>query len=117
MMQNNCGLLCIHASTPKESNRGEFIHSDHFYSASSSPLLLRSAPDTAQILCQSFTLKRHRQLRVKNLPKVLIWLLEQDSSQRPFGQKALNLPMSHHVPLYVWLPVRQRILYRVSTIA
>ena len=39
-----------------------FIHSGHFYSASSSPLLLRNAPNTAQILCRSFTLKRHRQL-------------------------------------------------------
>jgi len=34
------------------------IHSFYFY-YSSSPLLLRGAPDTAQILCQSFTLKRH----------------------------------------------------------
>src|SRR6218665_975802 len=32
-----------------------FIHSHHFYSASSSPLLLRSAPDTARLLCRSFT--------------------------------------------------------------
>src|SRR6218665_2975823 len=39
-----------------------FIHSDYFYSASSSSLLLGSAPDTARILCRSFTLKRHRQL-------------------------------------------------------
>jgi len=28
-----------------------FIHSDHFYSASSSPLVLKSVPDTARILC------------------------------------------------------------------
>ena len=42
------------------------------FSASSSPLLglLRKAPDIAQILCRSFTPKRHRQLRVKDLPKV-----------------------------------------------
>jgi len=32
----------------------------------SSPLLLRGAPNTAQILCWSFTLKRHRQLQVKD---------------------------------------------------
>jgi len=44
-----------------------FIHSGYFYSASSSPLLLRGAPDTARILCRSFTPKRHRQLRVKDL--------------------------------------------------
>ena len=40
-------------------NRDMSIHSDHFYSASSRPLLLRSAPDTARILCRSFTPKRH----------------------------------------------------------
>src|SRR6218665_1682173 len=37
-----------------------FMQSGHFYSASSSPLLLRSAPDTARILCMSFTPKRHK---------------------------------------------------------
>jgi len=48
-----------------------FIHSGYFYSASSSPLLLRSAPDKARILCRSITPKRHRQLWAKDLPKVL----------------------------------------------
>ena len=38
------------------------IHSGYLFSASSSPLLLRGAPDTARILCRSFTPKRHRQL-------------------------------------------------------
>ena len=38
-----------------------FIHSlSPFSSASSSPFLLRSAPNTARILCRSFTPKRHR---------------------------------------------------------
>ena len=56
-----------------------FMHSDHFYSASSS--LLRSAPDTALILCGSFMPKHHRQqLRVKDLPKVSTWQLERDSN-------------------------------------
>src|SRR6218665_1047586 len=39
-----------------------FIHSGYFYSASSSPLLLRGASNTARILCQSFKPKRHRLL-------------------------------------------------------
>src|SRR6218665_2547817 len=39
-----------------------FIHSDYFYGASSSPLLLRSAPDRARILCRNFTPKRHKQM-------------------------------------------------------
>jgi len=73
------------------------IYSGHFYSASSSPLALRSAPDTARILCQSFTPKRHRQLWVKDLPKVLAWRLERDSNPRPFGRKASSPPMRHHV--------------------
>src|SRR6218665_2261176 len=32
-----------------------FIHSDYFYSFSSSPLLLRGAPDTARILYRNFS--------------------------------------------------------------
>src|SRR6218665_1165158 len=67
-----------------------YIYSGYFYSASSSPLLLRGAPDIARTLC--------RQLRVKDLPKIPTWRLERDSSQRPFGRKTSNLPMSHHVP-------------------
>src|SRR6218665_2352577 len=58
------------------SGSHSFIHSGYFYSASPSPLLLRGAPDTARILCRSFTPKRHRQLRVKDLPKVPTWTLE-----------------------------------------
>ena len=38
-----------------------FVHSGYFYSAPTSPLLLRGAPDTARILCRSFTPKRHVQ--------------------------------------------------------
>jgi len=62
-------VMCIHF----------FIHSGNFYRASSSPLLLRGAPDTAQILCRSFK---------KDLPKVPMWWLERDSNLRPFGRKA-----------------------------
>src|SRR6218665_221199 len=51
-------------------------HSRYFYSASSSPLLLNGAPHTARILCRSFTPKYHRQLRVKDLPKVNTWRLQ-----------------------------------------
>ena len=49
------------------------IHSGYFYSASSSPLLLRgaTAPDAAWILCRNFTTKSHRQLWVKDLPRSL----------------------------------------------
>ena len=75
-----------------------FIHSFYFYSASSGPLLLRSALDTARILCRSFTPKHHWQLRVKDLPKVPTWPLERDSNSRHFGRKASNLPMRHHAP-------------------
>ena len=64
-----------------------FIHSDYFYSASSSPLLLRGAPDTARTLCLSFTPKRHRQLRVKGLTKVPTWQLEWDSNHRPSDER------------------------------
>src|SRR6218665_2375529 len=75
-----------------------FIYSDHFYSASSSPQLLRGASDTSRILCRSFTLKSHRQLQVKELPKVPSGRLERDSNPQPFGQKASTLPIGHHAP-------------------
>ena|SRR6218665_216564 len=71
----------------------------YFYSSSSSPLLIRGSPGTAQmLLCQSFRPKRHRQLRAKDSPKVPAWRLERDSDPQPFRRKATNLPMSHHVP-------------------
>src|SRR6218665_684969 len=48
--------------TLQEYNKGWFgsrlnslIHSGYFYITSSSPLQLRGAPDTARILCRSFT--------------------------------------------------------------
>ena len=72
-----------------------FIHSDHFYSASSSPLLLRGAPDTARILCRNFAPKRHRQLWVKDLPMVLTWRLQRESNSWPFGRKTSSQPMRH----------------------
>src|SRR6218665_3651025 len=53
----------------------------------------------ARILC--FTLKRHRQLRGKDLPKVPTWRLERDSNPRPFGRKATYLPMSHQAHNYM----------------
>src|SRR6218665_99238 len=74
-----------------------FIYSGYFYSASSSPLLLRGPADTARILqWRSCTPKRHRQLRGKDLPKVPMGRLERDSNPRPFGRKATNLLTSHN---------------------
>jgi len=63
-----------------------------------STIVPRSAPNTAQILCRSFTPKSHRQLRVKDLPNDPTWRLQRYSNPRPFGRKASNLPMSHHAP-------------------
>src|SRR6218665_1401778 len=42
-------------------------------------------PATARTLCQSFTPKRHRQLRVKDLLEISTWRLERNSNPRPFG--------------------------------
>src|SRR6218665_3016545 len=78
-----------------------FIHSGYFYSASSSPPLLRGDPDTARILCRSFTPKRHTQLRTKDLPKVPTRRLERNSNPRHSDQKASTLPMRHHAQLLI----------------
>ena len=87
------------------------IHSDHFCSASLSPLLLRSAPETARILCRSFTPKRHRQLRVKDLPKVPTWRLELTSNPRPSDRKVSAQPMRHHAPQTVLAHAYQDLCY------
>src|SRR6218665_2541106 len=46
------------------------VHSGHFYSALSSPLLLRGAPDYSTDTISEFHAEAHRQLQVKDLPKV-----------------------------------------------
>src|SRR6218665_3673397 len=47
-----------------------FTHSGHFYSAPSSPLPLRGAPDYSTDTVSEFHAEAHRQLQVKDLPKV-----------------------------------------------
>src|SRR6218665_3047768 len=69
----------------------------YFSSVASCLLLLRDAIDTAWIPCWSFTPKRHRQLRMKDLTKVPPWRLQRDSNPPLFGLKVPNLPMSHHI--------------------
>src|SRR6218665_2663573 len=54
-----------------------FIHFGHFYSAPSSPLLLRGAPDYSTDTVSECHAEGHRQLQVKDLPKVPTWRLEQ----------------------------------------
>ena len=56
-------------------NDGTGIHSFYFYNASSSPLLLRGAPDTARILRRSFTPKFLRRPQVKNLFLLSPWMV------------------------------------------
>src|SRR6218665_3843800 len=63
-------LYCIFVYYTVDKPKHSFIPSGHFYSASSSPPLLRSVPDTARILCQS-----HRQLQAI----VPMWRLERES--------------------------------------
>src|SRR6218665_3617116 len=47
-----------------------FIHFGYFYIAPSSPLLLRGAPDYSTDTVSEFHAEAHRQLQVKDLPKV-----------------------------------------------
>ena len=74
-----------------------FIHSGHFYSAAQVHYYSETLP-TQNGYCAGVSRKGHRQLRVKDLPKVPTWRLERDSNPRPFGRKASNLPMRHNAP-------------------
>src|SRR6218665_2324821 len=62
-----------------------FIHSGHFCSVPSSPLLLRGVPDYSTDTVSEFHAEAHRQLQVKYLPKVPAWRLERESNPRPSG--------------------------------
>src|SRR6218665_196041 len=72
-------------STGRDLTQTIFIHSGHFYSAPSSPLLHRSAPDYSTDTVSEFHAEAHRQLQVKDLPKVPTWRLERESNPRPSG--------------------------------
>ena len=48
----------------------EVIHSGHFYSPFSSPLLLRGASHYSTDTVSEFHAEAHKQLQVKDLPKV-----------------------------------------------
>jgi len=66
------------------------IHSIHSGYISRAPLQVHyfseALPTTARILCWSYTPKRKRQLRVKDLLKVPTYQLEWDSNLRPSGR-------------------------------
>ena len=101
-------VLCIGALTSfdakevvfrmKEQSVDSFIHSGHSYSASSSPPLLRGAPDTARILCRNFTPKHHRQLRVKDLPKFPTWQPLADPTSVSANRNFLPNDLFRHFP-------------------
>ena len=82
-----------------------FIHSSYFYSASFKTTHSEAHPDTARILFRSFTPKRHRQLRVKDLLKVPTWQLKRDPNPRLFERKATNISMSHPTPHYIIISI------------
>jgi len=81
------------------SIKNVFIHSfGHYYSSPSSPLPLRGAPDYSTDTVSEFHAEAHRQLHVKDLPKVLTWRLKRESNLRPSGWKSSPKPRLHHVP-------------------
>ena len=97
----------------------EWMNSGYFYSASSSPLLLRGAPDNSiNTVSEVNTLKRYRQLWVKDLPKVPTWQLELNLNLWTSECKALNLPLSHHTPLVLqylaWMLCKQIRLFSLD---
>src|SRR6218665_3908970 len=85
-----------------------FIHSSHFYSAPSSPLLLRGAPDYSTDTVSEFHAEALRQLQVRYLPKVPTWRLE-----RHVGTLLYS---NNKVTIFVVLPDTETITNRVPII-
>src|SRR6218665_2358721 len=71
-----------------------FIQLGYFYSASSSQLLPRGAPD-ADTVSEVHADAPHATASEGLDTKVLTLRLKRDSNPRPFGRKATNIPMSH----------------------
>src|SRR6218665_2316523 len=61
------GILCCSQCSSRKLHIHSFIHSGHFYSTPSSPLLLRGAPDYSTDIVSEFHAEAHRQLQVKDL--------------------------------------------------
>ena len=68
-----------------------FMHSSYLYSASSSPLLLRDAPDTARILYQNFTPKRSYVPAKAGVEPTTLWTKGLDSTNAPHTPQILCL--------------------------
>ena len=83
------------------------IHSSISIAPSWSPLLLRGDPDTARILCLRFTLKHHRQLRVKDLPKV-------PTTRNPTDKRQQTTP--HILYIYIYSPTSHVLYIYISPI-
>src|SRR6218665_2391581 len=74
-----------------------FIHSGHFYSALSSPLLLRGAPDySTDTTVSKFHAEAHRQLQLKDLPKVPTWRLYRAGVEPTIVRLTYTLYYHHH---------------------
>ena len=87
--QANCNLLIAPCMA-------HLFYSRYFYSASSSLLPLRGAPDYSTDTVSQLT--RQNATGMKDLPKFPMWQLEWDSNLRPSACKTLNLPLSHNAP-------------------
>ena len=55
-------------------------------------------PDYSTDTVSEFHAEAHRQLQVKDLPKVPTRRLERESNPRPSGWNSLSQPRHHHVP-------------------
>ena len=92
--------------------KNSFIHSGHFYSAPSSPLLLRGAPEYSTDTVSDFHAEAHMQLQVKDLPKDPMCRLERESNPWPYGWKSSSQPRRHHVPRFHWT---QKSIHKILT--
>jgi len=88
----------------------KFIHSGNFYSASSSLILLRGAPDTARILCQSCTRSATGNCERRTCPGSLYaWQLEWGSNERRrIYQWTIPPPINWTHERRTWLRLQER---------
>src|SRR6218665_213231 len=107
-----CHASSLHTSkfalSASSSVSSSFIHSGYFYIASSNPLLLRGArPESRHSTdtVSEFHADAPQTVASKGLVQGPDVAVRAVSHPRPFGRRAMNLPMSHHAPLllFSWL--------------
>jgi len=94
MLSTKCKGVLNTAKRSKSIDSFTLIHSGYFCSASSIQLLFRGAPDYSTDTVSELARRSTKATVSEGLAQCAYVAVEWDLNLRPFGRKALNLPLS-----------------------